>query len=45
LKTPVCPVLVSLQRLPFRDFSAEEFLGRTLTTCRGAMQQNELGAG
>jgi len=36
LKTPVRPVLVSLQRLPFRDFSAEEFLGRTLTTCRGA---------
>jgi hypothetical protein len=35
LKTPVRPVLVSLQRLPFRDFSAEEFLGRTVTTCRG----------
>jgi hypothetical protein len=35
LKTQVRPVLVSLQRLPFRDFSAEEFLGRTLTTCRG----------
>jgi hypothetical protein len=32
----VRPVLVSLQRLPFRDFTAEEFLGRTLTTCRGA---------
>ena len=30
------PVLVSLQRLPFRDFTAEEFFGRTLTTCRGA---------
>ena len=29
------PVLVPLQRAPFRDFSAEEFLGRTLTTCRG----------
>jgi hypothetical protein len=27
---------VSLQRSPFRDFTAEEFLGRTLTTCRGA---------
>ena len=27
---------MSLQRLPFRDFTAEEFLGRTLTTCRGA---------
>jgi len=36
LKTHVRPVLVSLQRLPFRDFSAEEFLGRTVTTCRGA---------
>jgi hypothetical protein len=36
LKTPVRPVLVSLQRLPFRDFTAEEFLGRTLTTCGGA---------
>ena len=36
LKTHVRPVLVSLHRLPFRDFSAEEFLGRTLTTCRGA---------
>jgi hypothetical protein len=35
LKTQVRPVLVSLQRLPFRDFSAEEFLGRTLTNCRG----------
>jgi hypothetical protein len=36
LETQVRPVLVSLQRLPFRDFSAEEFLGRTLTNCRGA---------
>ncbi|HWP53852.1 MAG TPA: hypothetical protein VN476_06920 [Pyrinomonadaceae bacterium] len=36
LKTQVRPVLVSLQRLPFRNFTAEEFLGRTLTTCRGA---------
>jgi hypothetical protein len=36
LKTQVRPVLVFLQRLPFRDFTAEEFLGRTLTTCRGA---------
>ncbi len=35
LKTQVRPVLVSLQRLPFRDFTAKEFLGRTLTTCRG----------
>ncbi|MGH8526482.1 MAG: hypothetical protein ACREXY_20420, partial [Gammaproteobacteria bacterium] len=36
LKTQVRPVLVSLQRLPFRDLPAEEFLGRTLITCRGA---------
>ena len=36
LKTQLRPVLVSLKRLPFRDFTAEEFLGRTLTTCRGA---------
>ena len=35
LKTQVRPVLVPLQRLPFRDFSAEEFLGRTITNCRG----------
>jgi hypothetical protein len=35
LKTQVRPVLVSLQRLPFRDFNAEEFLGRTVTTCGG----------
>jgi hypothetical protein len=34
LKSPTRPVLVSLQRSPFRDFTAEEFLGRTLTTCR-----------
>jgi len=36
LKTRVRPVLLPLQRLPFRDFTAEEFLGRTLTNCRGA---------
>jgi hypothetical protein len=36
LSTQVRPVLVPLKRLPFRDFSAEEFLGRTLTNCRGA---------
>jgi hypothetical protein len=35
LKTPVRPVMVSLQRQPFRDFSAEEFLGRTVISCRG----------
>jgi hypothetical protein len=27
LKTQVRPVMVPLQRLPFRDFTAEEFLG------------------
>ena len=36
LKTPVRPVLISLQQSPFRDFSAEEFLGRGLVRCRGA---------
>jgi hypothetical protein len=35
IKTQVRPVLLSLQRAPFRDFPASEFLGRTLTTCRG----------
>jgi hypothetical protein len=35
LKTQVRPVLVPLQRVPFRDFIAEEFLGRTLISCRG----------
>src|SRR5258708_20042373 len=35
LKTQVRPVLVPLQRLPFRDFTVEEFMGRTVTTCRG----------
>jgi hypothetical protein len=35
LKTQVRPVLVPLHRLPFRDFTAEEFLGRTVMTCRG----------
>jgi hypothetical protein len=34
LRSPVRPVLVSLQRLPFRDLTALEFLGRTVTTCR-----------
>jgi hypothetical protein len=36
IKTQVRPVLLSLHRAPFRDLSASEFLGRTLTTCRGA---------
>jgi hypothetical protein len=35
LKTRVRRVLVPLQRLPYRDFSVEEFPGRTVTTCRG----------
>jgi uncharacterized iron-regulated protein len=35
LKTQVRPVLVSLQRLPFRDFTAEKFLDGTLVTMRG----------
>jgi Haem-binding uptake, Tiki superfamily, ChaN len=34
LKTQVRPVLVSLQRSPFRDFTAEEF-GGSLLNCRG----------
>jgi hypothetical protein len=33
LKSPARPILVSLQRSPFRDFTAQEFLSRTLTTC------------
>jgi len=35
LQTPVRPVLVPLQRLPFRDFTAEEFMGNTIFNCRG----------
>ena len=35
LKTQVRPVLVPLQRLPFRDFTAEEFLGGHVLNCRG----------
>jgi hypothetical protein len=34
LKTQVRPVLVPLQRSPFRDFAAEEFIG-PLLNCRG----------
>lgn len=33
LHTPVRPVLVSLHRVPFRDFPVEEFLGRTIFSC------------
>lgn len=36
LTTPVRPVLVSLQRPPFRDFTADEFIGRKLLNCLGA---------
>ncbi len=36
LKTQVRPVLVSAQRLPFKDFRVEEFLGRSVITCRGS---------
>lgn len=35
LKTPVRPVLLSLQRPPFRDFSAEEFVGQDVVVCGG----------
>ena len=35
LKTQARPVLVPLQRLPFRDLRAEEFMGRTIFNCRG----------
>ena len=36
IKTQVRPVLVSLQRPPFTDFTMEEFVGRKLLNCRGA---------
>jgi hypothetical protein len=35
LKTQARPVMVPLQSLPFRDFTAEEFMGRTIFSCRG----------
>ncbi len=35
LKTRVRPVLISLQRPPFRDFAAEEFLGGGIFNCAG----------
>jgi hypothetical protein len=35
LNTHVRPVLVPLQRLPFRDFTVEEFMGGQVLTCRG----------
>jgi hypothetical protein len=35
LGTQVRPVLLSLQQVPFRDFTAEEFFGGALLTCGG----------
>ncbi len=35
LKTQVRPVLLPLDRLPFRDFTAEEFIGSGVFNCRG----------
>jgi hypothetical protein len=35
LKTQIRPVLIPLQRLPFRDFAAEEFLGGGIFSCVG----------
>jgi Haem-binding uptake, Tiki superfamily, ChaN len=35
LKTQARPVLVPIDRSPFRDFSAEEFMGNTVFNCRG----------
>ena len=35
LRTQVRPVLVPRQRLPFRDFTAEEFIGGHVLTCDG----------
>ena len=34
IRTTARPVLLSLKQEPFKDFSVEEFLGRTVTTCR-----------
>jgi hypothetical protein len=35
LKTQIRPVLIPLQRSPFRDFTAEEFLGGGIFSCLG----------
>jgi len=43
LKTPVRPVLLSLQRSPFRDFSAEEFLGSDVVFCGGGVPKQPKG--
>lgn len=45
IASPTRPVLLSLQRAPFRDLSAAEFLGRTLTTCRGSAGCRSVFAG
>jgi hypothetical protein len=34
IKTTMSPVMLSLKQTLFQDFSVEEFLGRTVTTCR-----------
>jgi len=34
IQSPLRPVLVSLQRSPFQDYTAQEFLGRTVFNCR-----------
>ena len=36
LKTQVRPVMVPVQRLPFRDFKTEEFLGGDVVRCSRA---------
>ena len=36
LTTKLRPVLVPLQRFPFRDFTAEEFIGSGMLNCRGS---------
>jgi len=36
LKAQGRPVLTPLQRVPFRDFRVEEFMGRTIFNCRGS---------
>jgi Haem-binding uptake, Tiki superfamily, ChaN len=50
LKTQVRPVMVPLQRLPFRDFTAEEFLGGDICTvgprgCTSAFKGSTLTLG
>jgi hypothetical protein len=45
LTTTVRPVLVSVQRLPFRDFTAEEFIGSQVVICGGPGPIRPRGAG